>query len=190
MYKIQLTSKTEYKKKWKYLINNFVWHAEMILFCITGLKYIKINFTCCRFMRPLENLRLHMLLALYLGDTVLIHWGHQHAIILITCDQSLESTGLALGGHPDICWRRYGQQSLPFMHTHLKTKDGKFYLLPEVEPHFEVQFLLGKQLYFFCCLIQRILTETCSSEPTRVMCHNSQLVLSWAHCCPFRKENP
>ena len=98
MYKIQPTSKTEYKKKWKYLINNFVWHAEMILFCITGLKYIKMNFTCCRCMRPLENSWLHMLLALYLWDTVLIHWGHQHAIILITCDQSLESTGLARAG--------------------------------------------------------------------------------------------
>lgn len=128
MYKIQLTSKTEYKKKWKYLINNFVWHAEMILFCITGLKYIKINFTCCRFMRPLENLWLHMLLALYLWDTVLIHWGHQHAIILITCDQSLESTGLALGGHPDICWRQIWP-TITILYAH-SFKNKRWKILP------------------------------------------------------------
>lgn len=162
-----------------------------MIFCITGLKYIKINFTCCRFTRPLENIWSHMQLALYLWDTVLIHWGHQHAIILITCDQSIESTGLALGGHPDICWRHDGQQSLCFTHTHLKTKHGKFYLLLAAEPHFEVQFLLGKQLYFLRCLIQQIFTETCSPEPTRFMCPNFQLrCSSWAHCCPFMKENP
>lgn len=143
----------------------------MIIFCITGLKYIKINVTCFRFMRPLETLWLHMQLALYLRH----------------CPGSLrapESTGPTcskhrpgIGGHPGICWRHYGQQAPSFMHTHLKVKHGNFYLLPEVEPHFKVIFLLGKQLYFFRCLIQQVFTETCSPEPP------DSCVPTSSYCC-------
>lgn len=160
----------------------------MIIFCITGLKYIKINVTCFRFMRPLENSWLHMQLALYLR--------HCPGSLRAAARHHLSHTGPkcskhrpGISGHPGICWRHCCQQAPCFTHTHLKLKHGNFCLLPEVEPHFKVKLLLEKQLYFSHCLIQQIFTETCSPEPTRFMCSHFQLVLLWAHCYPFIKEN-